>query len=72
MTENVITIRDKINEKMDKLEWYIASNYHYTQRQVVREHLKEIHKYYTFLELEDQRYVDAVDDYIGRDDNRWY
>ena len=68
MTDNVITIRDKINEKMNKLEYYIASNAHFTHPHIVREHLKEIHKYYTLLEPEDKQYVDVVEEYVGRND----
>ena len=68
MTDNVITIRDKINEKMDKLEDYVAKNAHLTHPHIVREHLKEIHKYYTLLEPEDKQYVDVVEEYVGRND----
>ena len=72
MTDNVITIRDKINQKMEKLEQYVATNAHITHPHIVREHLKEIHKYYTLLEREDQQYVGVIEDFIGRDDTRWF
>ena len=68
----VISIRDKVNEKMDRLEKLINNNHHLTHPQVVREHLKEIHKFYTLLEREDQQYVDVIEDFIGRDDTRWF
>ena len=71
MTDNVVTIRDKINEKMDKLENYVTKNVHLTHPHIVREHLKEVHKYYTLLEPEDRQYVDVIEDFIGRED-KWF
>ena len=71
MTDNVITIRDKINEKMDKLEDYVVKNAHLTHPHIVREHLKEVHKYYTLLEPEDRQYVDVIDEFVGRED-KWF
>jgi len=67
----VISIRDKVNEKMDRLEKLVANNHHISHPHIVRELLKEIHKYYTILEPEDREYVDCVDNVVGRDD-KWY
>lgn len=71
MTDNVISIRDKINEKMDKLERLIASNYHTTFPNIVKEHIKELQPYYSMLEPEDRDYIDCVENVIGRDEP-WY
>ena len=72
MTDNVISIREKINEKMEKLEKLVSSNYHTSCPHIVKEHIKEIHQYYSMLEPEDRDYVDCIENVIGRDDRPWY
>lgn len=67
----IISIRDKVNEKMNRLEELVDSNRHVTNPDVVREHLKEIHKYYSMLEPEDKDFVDCVDNVVGRGDT-WF
>lgn len=65
MTNNVISIREKINEKMNRLEELVTSNYHTSFPNIVKEHLKEIHPYYTMLEPEDRDYVDVIENIVG-------
>jgi len=69
---NVISIRDKINEKMNLLEKYVELNLHQVEHYRVQKLLEEIHKYYSLLEPEDRQYVDVIDDIVGRNSDKWF
>jgi len=69
---NVISIRDKINEKMNLLEKYVEMNLHQVDQYRVQKLLEEIHKYYSMLEPEDRQYVDLIDDIVGRNNGKWF
>ena len=60
-------IRDIINDNLNLLEKYVDANIHMSDPYLVRKLLKEIHTYYTLLEIEDRHFVDMVDDCIGRE-----
>jgi len=40
-----MTVKDKINERMDKLQAWMESNYHLENPQEVEEHIQSVSKY---------------------------
>lgn len=55
-----MTVKDKINERMDKLQAWMESNYHLEHPQEVEEHIQSVSKFWSALSEEDRDYIQGA------------
>ena len=52
-----MTVKDKINERMDKLQAWMESNYHLEHPDDVLDLIQSVSKFWSVLSEEDQDYI---------------
>ena len=52
-----MTVKDKIDERMDKLQAWMESNYHLENPQEVEELIDSVSKFWNVLQEEDMDYI---------------
>lgn len=57
-------LRDKINERMDKLQEMMERDYHFEQPEEVYEHTLTVSKFWSVLSEEDREYIQCAQDAI--------
>jgi len=55
----VVSVRDKINERMDTLQSWMESNYHLESPETVAAHILSVSKFWSALSEEDRDYLHA-------------
>lgn len=55
----MVSVRDKINERMDTLQSWMESNYHLESPETVAAHILTVSKFWSALSEEDQDYIHA-------------
>lgn len=62
--ERIFGLRAKINQRMDKLQEMMESDYHFEQPDEVYEHTLTISKFWSALSEEDREYIQCAQDAI--------
>lgn len=62
--EKVFGVKAKINQRMDKLQEMMESDYHFEQPEEVYEHTLTVSKFWSVLSEEDRDYIQAAQDAI--------
>jgi len=52
-----LTVRDKVNQRMDILQGWMEENYHLKRPEVVEEHIQTITKFWSIMSDEDKDYI---------------
>ena len=55
----MVSVRDKINERMDTLQSWMESNYHLESPETVAAHILSVSKFWSALSEEDRDYIHA-------------
>lgn len=58
------SLKDKINERMDKLQEMMEKDYHFEQPEEVYEHTLTVSKFWSVLSEEDREYIQCAQDAI--------
>lgn len=58
------SLRDKITERMDKLQEMMERDYHFEQPEEVYEHTLTVSKFWSVLSEEDREYIQCAQDAI--------
>jgi hypothetical protein len=54
-----MSVKDKINQRMDILQGWMEQNYHLRRPEVVEEHIQTVTKFWSVLSEEDRDYIDG-------------
>jgi len=52
-----LSVRDKVNQRMDILQGWMEKNYHLKRPEVVEEHIQTITKFWSIMSEEDKDYI---------------
>ena len=52
-----MSVRDKVNQRMDILQGWMEKNYHLKRPEVVEEHIQTITKFWSIMSEEDKDYI---------------
>jgi len=52
-----LSVRDKVNQRMDILQGWMEENYHLKRPEVVEEHIQTITKFWSIMSEEDKDYI---------------
>ena len=52
-----MSVKDKINSRMDQLQEWMESNYHLEHPQEVEDHIQTVSKFWSALSEEDRDYI---------------
>lgn len=52
-----MSVRDKVNQRMDILQGWMEENYHLKRPEVVEEHIQTITKFWSIMSEEDKDYI---------------
>lgn len=52
-----MSVRDKVNQRMDILQRWMEENYHLRRPEVVEEHIQTITKFWSIMSDEDKDYI---------------
>ena len=52
-----MSVKDKINSRMDQLQEWMESNYHLENPQEVEDHIQTVSKFWSALSEEDRDYI---------------
>ena len=52
-----MSVKDKINSRMDQLQEWMESNYHLEHPQEVEDHIQTVSKFWSALSDEDRDYI---------------
>ena len=58
------SLKDKINERMDKLQEMMEKDYHFEEPEEVYEHTLTVSKFWSVLSEEDREYIQCAQDAI--------
>lgn len=54
-----MSLKDKINQRMDILQGWMEEDYHLKRPEVVEEHIQTVTKFWSILSEEDQDYIEG-------------
>jgi len=55
-----MSVKEKINERMDQLQAWMESNYHLEHPKEVEEHIQTVSKFWSALSEEDRDYIQGA------------